>query len=258
MSDFEQTFRRVARAYEISPGGPVAKAREQRKLYGLYKQATTGDIDQKLPSLFNIEDQLKYRAWKSNRGMPREQARRRFVDLAETLGYRDPGDVPVPWISEETWLREESWTTPNFDQQSPCINDPRPVTVRDFQRKLAPKLATADASEMSPRDTPEEHRQRLRDSPNTRVFHIYSPRWPICCERITTLVGFRGVDEDVAPVLPRVHIIEEFSDEEWARGAADEPDDPRSTEYDAEYLRDDLALYHCPNCGGVYLARHES
>lgn len=258
MNDLEPTFRRVVRAYELSPSGPVASAREQRQLYGLYKQATVGEIDEKQPSLFNIEDQLKYRAWKANRGMPQRQARQRFVEMAKRLGYRDPGDVPVPWISEETWHREESWTNPDYDQRSPCIGDPRPLTLRPFERDVAPKLATTEGAEMSPPGTPEEHRKRLTDSPQTLVFHIYSPRWPICCQRITTLVGFRGIDEDVAPVLPRAHEVEEFTGEEWARGAADEPDDPRAGEYDSEYLQDDLACYHCPNCGGVYLAKHES
>ncbi len=258
MSHQTPRFRRVARAYRLSPGAPVAGGQKQRDLYGLYRQATDGDINVKPPGFFQFEDRLRYRAWKANRGMPREEARQRFVELAEELGFRDPGEAPVPWISDETWLREESWTIPDYDERLPCIDDPRPVVARDFDRDLAPTLATANHRQIPPAGSLKEHRQRLSETPKTRAFHIYSPRWPICCERTTTLVGFRGIDEDVADVLPEVRQLEEYTDEQWARGATDEPDDPRSGRYKKEYLADDLALYHCSSCGSVYLAKHES
>ena len=256
MSRQHDAFLRVARAYETSTGGPIADKKERRRLYGLYKQATEGDNESDQPGFFNFEDQAKYKAWSRHRGMAREEAKRRFVKLAEELGYRDPGEVPVDWISGETWLREESWTNPDYQKRSPCITDPEVVEVEEAVRQVTPRVATSEKAPKPPKGSDDEHRRRLEEGPETISFHLYSPTWPVCCRRLMVLVGYRGVDEDVVHALAETRRIDDDGG-----GALDSLMGSGSREpepYGQETLRQDLALYHCHDCGRLYLAGHDS
>lgn len=257
MTDSSPSFERVALAYEISPGGPVVSASDQRRLYALYKQATVGDIQGDMPSLFNFGDQLKYRAWKDLRGMSRDEAKRQFVEVAHELGFRDPGEPPAPFISHETWLREESWPPPDFEDSSPCIVAPDPRPVTDEERARAPELATTGERPMPPEGSPEEHQLRLEQAGSSLAFHIHGATWPICCRRPATLVGFRGVDRDVQPALAEAYVLETLSDQQWAEADDQKPSTKRPKPYDDDQLANHLAAYHCANCGSVYLAGHE-
>lgn len=54
-------------------------------LYGLYKQATMGDVSGKRPGLLDMKGRAKYDAWASRRGMSAEQAMDAYVELAQGL-----------------------------------------------------------------------------------------------------------------------------------------------------------------------------
>lgn len=54
-------------------------------LYGLYKQATGGDVTGDRPGLFDFKAAAKYDAWERRRGMSREAAMRAYVELVERL-----------------------------------------------------------------------------------------------------------------------------------------------------------------------------
>ncbi|MBX7195129.1 MAG: acyl-CoA-binding protein [Sandaracinaceae bacterium] len=56
------------------------------ELYGLYKQATTGDASGGRPGLFDPKGRAKYDAWASRKGMTADGARAAYVSLAKKLG----------------------------------------------------------------------------------------------------------------------------------------------------------------------------
>ena len=55
-------------------------------LYGLYKQATTGDVTGSRPGVFDVKGRAKWDAWAAKKGTPTEQAIDEYVALAKRLG----------------------------------------------------------------------------------------------------------------------------------------------------------------------------
>lgn len=54
-------------------------------LYGLYKQATDGDVKEGRPGGFDFKAIAKYDAWANLKGMPEEEAMRAYIDLVDSL-----------------------------------------------------------------------------------------------------------------------------------------------------------------------------
>lgn len=55
------------------------------KLYGLYKQATEGDVSSPKPGFSDLVGRAKWQAWADLRGTPRGEAERRYIELADSL-----------------------------------------------------------------------------------------------------------------------------------------------------------------------------
>lgn len=55
------------------------------KLYGLYKQATEGDVQENRPGGFDFKAIAKYDSWSSMKGMSREEAKKAYIDLVDSL-----------------------------------------------------------------------------------------------------------------------------------------------------------------------------
>lgn len=55
------------------------------KLYGLYKQATLGDVTGEPPSMFDIVNKAKYDSWDALSGLTREEAMKRYANLIDSL-----------------------------------------------------------------------------------------------------------------------------------------------------------------------------
>lgn len=55
------------------------------ELYGLYKQATEGDVTGKRPGMLDPRGRAKWDAWSSRKGMSAEEARAKYVALVERL-----------------------------------------------------------------------------------------------------------------------------------------------------------------------------
>jgi len=55
------------------------------KLYGLFKQATEGDVQGDRPGGFDFKAIAKYDSWSSLRGMSKEEAMQTYIDLADSL-----------------------------------------------------------------------------------------------------------------------------------------------------------------------------
>ncbi len=54
-------------------------------LYGLYKQATAGDVAGSRPGLFDVKGRAKWDAWSKLKGTSKDQAMERYVALVERL-----------------------------------------------------------------------------------------------------------------------------------------------------------------------------
>ncbi len=54
-------------------------------LYGLYKQATEGDVSGSRPGMLDPKGRAKYDAWSARKGTGREDAKTRYVALVDAL-----------------------------------------------------------------------------------------------------------------------------------------------------------------------------
>ncbi|MEX1310552.1 MAG: acyl-CoA-binding protein [Candidatus Sulfomarinibacteraceae bacterium] len=54
-------------------------------LYGLFKQATTGDVTGEKPGMFDFKGAAKYDAWEKRRGMTKDEAMQAYIDLVDRL-----------------------------------------------------------------------------------------------------------------------------------------------------------------------------
>ena len=55
------------------------------KLYALYKQGSTGDVDGKRPGFTDMVGRAKWDAWNELKGQSSDEARQAYVDLIEDL-----------------------------------------------------------------------------------------------------------------------------------------------------------------------------
>lgn len=55
------------------------------KIYGLYKQATSGDVDGKRPGFSDMVGRAKWDAWNELKGTSGKDAMQSYVDLIESL-----------------------------------------------------------------------------------------------------------------------------------------------------------------------------
>jgi diazepam-binding inhibitor (GABA receptor modulator, acyl-CoA-binding protein) len=55
------------------------------KLYSLYKQGTSGDVEGKRPGMLDIKGRAKYDAWSKLKGTAKKQAMEDYIRLVEKL-----------------------------------------------------------------------------------------------------------------------------------------------------------------------------
>lgn len=78
-ADFESAVERSKTLAE-RPGNNVLL-----QLYGLYKQATEGDVNTERPGGFDFKNIAKWDAWKQQEGKSQEEARAGYVQLVNEL-----------------------------------------------------------------------------------------------------------------------------------------------------------------------------
>ena len=86
MGDLQSQFATAAEEAQRLPYKPDNDT--LLRLYGLYKQATQGDISGKRPGFTNPVGRAKYDAWKRLRGKSPTAAMQEYVDLVEKLKAR--------------------------------------------------------------------------------------------------------------------------------------------------------------------------
>ena len=55
------------------------------QLYGLYKQATEGDVQEDRPGGFDFKAIAKYDTWANLKGMSKDDAKQAYIDLVDSL-----------------------------------------------------------------------------------------------------------------------------------------------------------------------------
>jgi diazepam-binding inhibitor (GABA receptor modulating acyl-CoA-binding protein) len=55
------------------------------KIYGLYKQATTGDVTEKKPGFGDMIGRAKWDAWNGLKGISNDDAKKQYVELIQSL-----------------------------------------------------------------------------------------------------------------------------------------------------------------------------
>lgn len=81
---FEDAKRRVEKL-ETRPSNE-----ELLELYGLFKQATQGDVSGARPGMLDVRGRAKYDAWSRRKGLSREDAMKKYAALVDRL-EAEPG-----------------------------------------------------------------------------------------------------------------------------------------------------------------------
>jgi diazepam-binding inhibitor (GABA receptor modulator, acyl-CoA-binding protein) len=78
MSDLAQRFANAqARIQPVTGLGSDVML----QLYGLYKQATVGDVEGERPGMMDLRGRAKYDAWARRKGMSKEAAMAAYIEL---------------------------------------------------------------------------------------------------------------------------------------------------------------------------------
>ncbi|WP_050476930.1 acyl-CoA-binding protein [Herbaspirillum rhizosphaerae] len=55
------------------------------KMYGLYKQGSSGDVQGERPGMTDFVARAKWDAWAAVKGVPQEEAQQQYIDLIADL-----------------------------------------------------------------------------------------------------------------------------------------------------------------------------
>jgi acyl-CoA-binding protein len=77
-AEFEQALSKVKTLPEQPPNVLL-------ELYGLFKQATAGDVTGSRPGMLDFKGRAKFDAWALRKGMSKEAAMAAYVELVERL-----------------------------------------------------------------------------------------------------------------------------------------------------------------------------
>ena len=83
MASLQDQFEQASRDAQNLPTRPDNET--LLRLYGLYKQATEGDISGPAPGLFDFKASAKYDAWSKLEGTSQDSARKKYIDLIKSL-----------------------------------------------------------------------------------------------------------------------------------------------------------------------------
>lgn len=91
-SDLDARFKKAVWLIRNGPKRQGATTETKLKFYGLYKQATEGDVKGDRPWAVQLEARAKYDAWAKLKGMSAEEAKQQYVDLL-AAGVRQRGSA---------------------------------------------------------------------------------------------------------------------------------------------------------------------
>ena len=83
MSDLKARFEQAVAESKTLPEKPDNMT--LLKIYALYKQASSGDVDGSRPGFTDMVGRAKWDAWNALKGKSAEEAMQEYVDLIESL-----------------------------------------------------------------------------------------------------------------------------------------------------------------------------
>ena len=83
MSNLDAQFNEAVAFIRSGEGSYKPSQSEQLEFYGLYKQATEGDVSGKKPGMLDITGRAKYNAWADRKGMSANDAKQAYVTAFE-------------------------------------------------------------------------------------------------------------------------------------------------------------------------------
>ena len=83
MSDLKAKFEQAVADSKNLPERPDNQT--LLKLYALYKQGTTGDVEGKRPGFTDMVGRAKWDAWNEIKGLGKDDAMKQYVSLIEDL-----------------------------------------------------------------------------------------------------------------------------------------------------------------------------
>jgi diazepam-binding inhibitor (GABA receptor modulating acyl-CoA-binding protein) len=83
MTDLTTQFEAAVANSKLLPAKPDNET--LLKLYSLFKQATTGDVEGDRPGMMDFVARAKYDAWAALKGKTSDQAKQTYIDLIESL-----------------------------------------------------------------------------------------------------------------------------------------------------------------------------
>ena len=83
MSDLNARFEQAVAESKLLPSKPDNNT--LLKIYSLFKQATTGDVQGERPGFTDFVGRAKYDAWADLKGQTLDQAKQTYIDLIESL-----------------------------------------------------------------------------------------------------------------------------------------------------------------------------
>lgn len=82
MSDIKARFEA---AIERSKDLPTQSPTTQLELYGLFKQASSGNVTGSRPGMFDVRGRAKWDAWEKRKGMSADAAMEAYIELVDRL-----------------------------------------------------------------------------------------------------------------------------------------------------------------------------
>ena len=83
MSDLKKKFEQAVADSKNLPDRPDNQT--LLKLYALYKQASSGDVDGKRPGFTDMVGRAKWDAWNGFKGTGKDDAMQQYIDLIQEL-----------------------------------------------------------------------------------------------------------------------------------------------------------------------------
>ena len=85
MSDIKARFDAAVEYVKNATGDFKPSQDLQLEMYGLFKQANSGDVHGKKPGLTDFVGKAKYKSWEKYKGISKEEAMEKYVSKMETL-----------------------------------------------------------------------------------------------------------------------------------------------------------------------------
>jgi diazepam-binding inhibitor (GABA receptor modulator, acyl-CoA-binding protein) len=83
MADLKSQFEQAVKDSKNLPDKPDNMT--LLKIYALYKQASSGDVDGKRPGFSDMVGRAKWDAWNEAKGKTTDEAMQQYIDLIESL-----------------------------------------------------------------------------------------------------------------------------------------------------------------------------